>query len=80
MIGKSTPEYVFIRLSILGLRSILPACVLCLAVEIYLFHWLALWLVLINPSSLYALAEVLFYLLVFLPRSSRLQAVRRPFM
>ncbi|VDB89625.1 unnamed protein product [Peniophora sp. CBMAI 1063] len=68
MLGKSLPEYIFIRLSILGLRSVFPACALYLAREIYLSHSL------LSPFNLYALAEVLFYFLVFLPRSSRLQA------
>ncbi|CDO70326.1 hypothetical protein BN946_scf184843.g15 [Trametes cinnabarina] len=68
MIGDSPPEYVFIRLSILALRSIAPLSILYVALSAYhgrfLFRW---WL------GLYAVAEAAFYLFVFLPRSKLLQ-------
>jgi hypothetical protein len=70
MIGKSRTEYVFIRASIFGLRSITPLSIMyviaCAFSRRILFTpWLAA----------YALIETAFYLGVFLPRNSRLQEV-----
>lgn len=71
MIGRSLPEYVFIRLAILGLRLIAPLSVAYLTASWY--HGRALlspWLV------TYAAAEAVFYLLVVTPRRRVLQKVR----
>ncbi|KAI9446067.1 hypothetical protein H4582DRAFT_1903212 [Lactarius indigo] len=68
MIGQSWPEYVFIRLSISGLRLITPLSTVYLAAS-----WSAgtfLWSPLLG---VYALTESLFFLLVYLPRRFRLQ-------
>ncbi|KAI1791737.1 hypothetical protein LXA43DRAFT_872712, partial [Ganoderma leucocontextum] len=70
MIGRSLSEYVFIRLSILGLRLIAPLSITYLGVSWYhgnplLSRWLAV----------YAAAEASFYLLVVIPRRRFLQQV-----
>jgi hypothetical protein len=73
MIGQTWPKYVFIRLSIFGLRLVAPLLILYLAVS-----WSAstfLWLPLLG---VYALIEALFFLLVYLPRNYSLQRVRIP--
>ncbi|KAI0771077.1 Alpha/Beta hydrolase protein [Trametes elegans] len=68
MIGDSFPEYVFIRLSILGLRLIAPLSIVYTCFSWYYGHFLCSpWL------GWYAVAEAAFYLLVFLPRSRLLQ-------
>ncbi|KAI8982941.1 hypothetical protein BD414DRAFT_419398 [Trametes punicea] len=71
MIGDSLPEYVFIRLSILGLRSIAPLSILYVVLSWYHGHFLYSWWL-----GLYATAEAVFYLAIFLPRSRLLQKVR----
>ncbi|KAJ2984542.1 hypothetical protein NUW54_g10470 [Trametes sanguinea] len=68
MIGDSYPEYVFISISILGLRSIAPLSILYVALSWYYGHFLYSWWL-----GMYAAAEAAFYLLVFLPRSKMLQ-------
>ncbi|KAF9233338.1 hypothetical protein BU15DRAFT_54018 [Melanogaster broomeanus] len=72
MIGKSIPEYLFIRTAILGLQVIAPASLLYLA-----------WAVAATPSYhewpilfcllIYAYAEVAFLMFVYLQRRFRLQ-------
>lgn len=75
MIGDSLPEYVFIRLSILGLRLVAPLSIAYLSYSAYRGHLLfSPWL------GLYAAAEASFYLLVFLPRSRFLQKVSKSYM
>lgn len=70
MIGHSLPEYVFIRLCILGLRLIAPLSLVYLAVSWYANRWLcSKWL------GYYALAESVLYLCVYLPRSWYMQEV-----
>ncbi|KAH8995412.1 hypothetical protein EDB92DRAFT_1934048 [Lactarius akahatsu] len=68
MIGHSWPEYVFIRLSVSALRLVAPLSIVYLAAS-----WRAgtfLW----SPLfGVYALIETPFFLLVYLPRRSRLQ-------
>ncbi|KAH8998375.1 hypothetical protein EDB86DRAFT_3064189 [Lactarius hatsudake] len=68
MIGHSWPEYVFIRFSVSALRLVAPLSIVYLAAS-----WSAgtfLW----SPLfGVYALIESLFFLLVYLPRRSRLQ-------
>lgn len=73
MIGNTLVDFVNIRLSIFALRSIAPASILYLvscAINSTLF---------ITPLAICAAAEASFYLLVYLPRRSRLQAVCVPF-
>ncbi|RDX49812.1 alpha/beta-hydrolase [Lentinus brumalis] len=68
MIGHSWSEYVFIRLCILGLRSIAPLSILYSCLSWYNGHLLySRWL------GIYAVAEAAFYLLVFIPRNRLLQ-------
>ncbi len=70
MIGRSFPEYVFIRISVFALRLITPASVIYLATCWYTRFWpISPWL------AVYPAAEVAFYLLVYLPRTRLLQKV-----
>ncbi|KAL1639606.1 hypothetical protein SLS58_007806 [Diplodia intermedia] len=69
MIGTSTAEYVFIRACILGLRSITPLCFLyCLARFLLDLTFPAHVIV-----DLWAVAEIAFYLLFYIPRKRQLQ-------
>ena len=73
MIGHSLPEFVFIRLSIAALRLIAPLSIAYLAASWYTGRWFySCWL------GYYALAESLFYLAVYLPRTRVLQHVSSP--
>jgi pimeloyl-ACP methyl ester carboxylesterase len=68
MIGQSWPEYVFIRLSITGLRLVAPLSIIYLSASwsVGTFLW--------SPFlGAYALIEAPFFLLVYLPRYYRLQ-------
>ncbi|KAH9019785.1 hypothetical protein EDB84DRAFT_1670685 [Lactarius hengduanensis] len=68
MIGHSWPEYVFIRLSVSALRLVAPLSIVYLGAS-----WKAgtfLWSPLFGA---YAVIESSFFLLVYLPRRSRLQ-------
>lgn len=71
MIGTSIAELVFIRLTITSLRLVVPLSATYLAVE----SWRGT-LNLASPLSSYALLELAFFSLVYLPRKSRLQKVR----
>jgi hypothetical protein len=70
MIGTSTPDYIFIRVCIFGIRAVTPLCILYTVFGI------------VRPPRAFAtqlllaytLLETAFYFLVFLPRKSRLQA------
>ena len=71
MIGHSWPTYVFIRLSILAFRLIAPLSIIYLAAS---YHASAF---LLSPFlGVYAIIEAAFFLLVYFPRSFRLQRVR----
>jgi hypothetical protein len=70
MIGNSWPEYVFIRISITGLRLIAPLSITYLAASYK--AGVFLWSPLIGA---YALVEASFYLFVYLPRRFYLQQV-----
>lgn len=71
MIGQSTSEYVFIRVSIACLRAIAPLCILHAAASWYMGEWMySRWL------GYYAWTEAIFYLFLYLPRSYSLQKVR----
>ena len=73
MIGNSWPEYVIIRISIIGLRLIAPLSIIYLAASYNAaaFFW--------SPFlGAYALVEAAFYLFVYLPRSFHLQQVSFP--
>ncbi|KAH7921054.1 hypothetical protein BV22DRAFT_756505 [Leucogyrophana mollusca] len=70
MIGKTIPEYIFIRFSILGLRLIAPASLIYLGYELYLHNFrlsMTSWL------DVYALLEAFFYVCVYIPRHRYLQ-------
>ncbi|THH13832.1 hypothetical protein EW146_g6434 [Bondarzewia mesenterica] len=75
MIGRSIPELVFIRLSIISLRLIFPLSIVYLAAS---YHERRL---LLSPYlALYALTEILFYTCVFFPRRLLMQkAAQHPF-
>ena len=70
MIGRSVPEYIFIRLCIIGLRLVAPLSIVYLGFSYYRGHFL--WSAFLGA---YAVAEAAFYLLVFLPRNRLLQKV-----
>ena len=71
MIGRSLPEYIFIRLSIWGLRLIAPLSIAYTLLSYHRGHFI------FSRSLGYcAAAEACFYLLVFLPRARLLQKVR----
>lgn len=71
MIGRSLAEYVFIRLSILGLRLIAPLSITYLATSWYYGGTLFS-----TGLAIYAVAEASFYVLVVIPRRRVLQKVR----
>ena len=73
MIGTTLVELVFIRLTITLSRLVAPLSTTYLAVEC----WKGT-LDLTSPLSLYALSELTFLSLVYLPRKSRLQQVSTP--
>jgi hypothetical protein len=65
MIKNNLPSYIFIRISILLLRSVAPLSILYCVVRLLGFSFLP------YPLEAIVLAETLFYLIVFLPwRSS----------
>ena len=69
MIGTTLAELVFIRIAITLLRLVAPLSLIYLAAECYggtLYF---------PPLTLYALLEVTFFALVYLPRKRRLQKV-----
>jgi hypothetical protein len=69
MIGKSFPEYIFIRLSIAALQLVTPLS------AVYIVYTLYHGQTLITPLNIYAFLEVVFYTFVFLPRCLILQKV-----
>jgi hypothetical protein len=70
MIGNSFPEYLFIRTSITALRLVAPTSILYLAVSVWNAAFpISPWL------GFVAIAEAGFFLVVYLPRKKRLQAV-----
>lgn len=71
MIGHSSLEYIFIRISIFGVRLVTPLSVAYVAYSTYLQQ-------IPKPLPLfyYAAIEAGFYFLVYLPRSFYLQKVR----
>ena len=74
MIGTTLPELVFIRSTITLLRLVAPLSLTYLTAE-----WWRGTLDFAPPPALYALSEAAFFLLVYLPRRSRLQKVRNPY-
>lgn len=77
MIGHSAAEYVFIRISIFGLRAIAPLSISYVA--FYLAKWYQgdrLESPALTALAVYTALEAGFYLFVYLPRSKRLQKVR----
>lgn len=71
MIGQSWPEYIFIRISIFGLRAIAPASIVYLVASAY--TGALLWSPIIGA---YAIIEASFCLLVYWPRRLSMQRVR----
>ncbi|KAH9952035.1 Alpha/Beta hydrolase protein [Amylocystis lapponica] len=68
MIGRSLPEYIFIRTCICGLRLVAPASIGYVLASLHAGKFLfSPWL------GAYALTEAAFYLLVYLPRGRYLQ-------
>ncbi|TBU35374.1 hypothetical protein BD311DRAFT_734645 [Dichomitus squalens] len=68
MLGRSLPEYVFIRLSIFALQLITPLSIAYMCASWYYKHALySPWI------AIYAGLEASFYLLVFVPRNRLLQ-------
>ena len=70
MIGTTLVEFIFIRIAITLLRLVAPLSLIYLAAE----YWRGT-LDFLYPPTLYALLEVSFFVLVYLPRRSRLQKV-----
>ena len=70
MIGTSIPEYIFIRACISSLHWIIPLLALCLVLASISYSQSCRIPVFVE---VWAFAEVLFYLLVFLPRRAILQ-------
>ncbi len=71
MIGQTLQEYVFVRLSILALRLVMPLSFIYFAVSWNTGTFLS------SPIlGVYTTLETLFFLVVYLPRRSRLQRVR----
>ncbi|KAI0063410.1 hypothetical protein BV25DRAFT_1990788 [Artomyces pyxidatus] len=68
MLGQSLPEYIFIRISIAGLRLIAPASIAYLASSWYAGEFL--WS---RTLGVYAVVEALFCFLVYFPRRVRMQ-------
>ncbi|KAK0214160.1 hypothetical protein IW262DRAFT_1279152 [Armillaria fumosa] len=67
MIGKTIPEYIFIRAAIAVLRSVAPVSIVYLVASAYRRSFL------VSPwISIFTIPEALFYLLVFLPRKKTL--------
>lgn len=71
MIGRSWPEYAFIRTAILGLRLVAPLSIVHLAASCRAGAFL--WSPLLGT---FTLVESAFFLFAYLPRSYRLQQVR----
>jgi hypothetical protein len=68
MIGKGIKDYIMIRTAIFALRLVAPVSVIYLAATLYQLEFLlSMWL------CFYALAEVAFYLFLYLPRNYLMQ-------
>ena len=70
MIGNTLVDFIVIRVSITFLRLVAPASLIYLAAG----YWRGT-LDFASPLTLYALLEIAFFILVYLPRKSRLQKV-----
>jgi hypothetical protein len=70
MIGKGLKDYIMIRAAISGLRLIAPASLVYVASSFYSRQFLFSALL-----GSYAIAEAVFYLLVYLPRKHLMQRV-----
>lgn len=70
MIGTTLVELVFIRVSITSLRLVAPLSFVYLAAETWRGK-----LVLASPFTVYALLELSFFTLVYLPRKRLIQKV-----
>lgn len=74
MLGRSIPEYIFIRICVSCLRAITPLSIIyttyCLGLQIWGHSFYSTHL------AIYAGLEASFYFLVYLPRYQRLQEVR----
>jgi O-antigen ligase len=78
MLGKSIPEYIFIRTAIAALRLIAPLSVLCVAWMLQVPAPAQLdpkWAFLYSCSLIYASLEAAFFVCIYLPRRYRLQKV-----
>ncbi|KAH7909220.1 hypothetical protein BJ138DRAFT_992178, partial [Hygrophoropsis aurantiaca] len=72
MIGQSIPEYIFIRISILGLRLVAPASLIYMGCRLALYPWNS-QIPTISWIDALAFSESLFYTLVYLPRRRSFQ-------
>ena len=79
MIGKSIPEYVFIKAAITALRLIAPLSIVWVALVLLVpapAHLDPKWTLLHSCSLMYASLEVVFFVCAYLPRRYHLQKVR----
>lgn len=76
MLGKSIPEYIFIKTAIAALRLIAPLSVLWVACMLLVpapaYHD-PKWALLYSCSLIYASLEAAFFICVYLPRRYHLQ-------
>lgn len=70
MIGKSLPEYIFIRICIFFLRLVAPASLFYISLCLYTRKFVLWW------ALPFAILEAGFFLFVYLPRKKRLQKVQ----
>lgn len=79
MLGKSLPEYIFIKVAIAALRLIAPLSVLWVAWSLLVpapAHLDPKWALLSTCSLTYASLEAAFFVCIYLPRRYHLQKVR----
>lgn len=79
MLGKSIPEYIFIKAAIAVLQLIAPFSALCVAWVLLVpapAHLDPKWTLLYSCSMIYASLEAAFFVCVYLPRRYHLQKVR----
>jgi len=79
MLGKSVPEYIFIRVAIAAFRLIAPLSLLYVAWMLLVpapIHPDSKWALLHSCSLIYASLEAAFFVCVYLPRRYHLQKAR----
>lgn len=78
MLGKSIPEYIFIKTAIAALQSIIPLSVLYVAWMLLVAPPDPKWMPLYSCLLIYASLEIVFFACVYLPRRHHLQKARTP--